>query len=80
MRRKTWHWEWSCRINYYLCNGRRDEPLCSRVFRQPNSWWRTAYIKSIDRAAIIFLRDIHHCLYIHLDWIDERVAAMGVRA
>lgn len=75
MRTKTWHWKWSCRVNALLF-GDPFEPLCSRVFRQPASRWRTRYLKAADFC----FREVHHCLYIHLDWLDERLAKMGIAA
>ncbi|MFH5773617.1 hypothetical protein ACHFJ0_05145 [Paracoccus sp. NGMCC 1.201697] len=66
---ETWHWHWSCRINACL-GGRADEPLCSRVFRQPNSAWRSAYLRTADWA----FGEEYHCLHIHLRWLTLKYA------
>jgi len=58
------HWRASCRINALLM-GDPTRPLCSRVFVQPNSAWRSAYLRVTDWA----FDEPHHCLRVHLLWL-----------
>ncbi|MBD9528962.1 hypothetical protein [Paracoccus sp. PAR01] len=61
------HWAWSCRLNALLL-GDPSEPLCSRVYALPDSCFRTAYLRAMDR---IFERD--HCMAIHARWLIQRI-------
>lgn len=58
------HWRASCWINCAL-GGRADEPLCSRVYRQPESRWRTAYLRLMDLA----FDEPDHCLRVHVIYL-----------
>lgn len=57
------HWKWSCRLNTLL-GGDPTEPLCSRVYRQPDSVWRTIYFEIMDWR----FKEIHHCARIYGEW------------
>lgn len=61
------HWHLSCLLNFLLL-GRSDEPLCSRVYRQPPSRFRTAYLKSMDRV----FDENQHCLRIHAQFLLQK--------
>ncbi len=56
-------WNISVCINRSLCGG-RSEPLCSRVYRQPPSRWRSTFMALMDRA----FAETAHCENIHLRW------------
>ncbi|MFD2439932.1 hypothetical protein ACFSS8_07315 [Paracoccus kondratievae] len=47
--------------------GQRSEPLCSRVYRQPPSLWRSFFMALMDRM----FRETAHCENIHLRWRDR---------
>lgn len=55
-------WTTSVAINRAL-GGQNSEPLCSRVYRQPPSIWRSAFMVLMDQA----LRSAH-CEHIHFRW------------
>ncbi|WP_199260662.1 hypothetical protein [Paracoccus binzhouensis] len=56
-------WSTSVRINRIL-GGQQSEPLCSRVYRQPPSWWRTVFMAAMDRA----FAESAHCENVHSRW------------
>ena len=56
-------WRASCLINRLLF-GDRAEPLCSRVYRQPVSRWRSVYLFVADMA----FAEYQHCARVHRDW------------
>jgi hypothetical protein len=58
-------WTTSVTINRAL-GGQDSEPLCSRVYRQPPSLWRSAFMALMDRA----FRESAHCRNIHIRWRD----------
>lgn len=59
-------WNFSTRLNYMLY-GSRHEPLCSRVYRQRPSIYRTAYIQAMD----ILFREKNHCLRVYKIWASR---------
>ncbi|RDW14113.1 hypothetical protein [Paracoccus thiocyanatus] len=62
-------WSASVCINRTL-GGQQSEPLCSRVYRQPPSLWRSAFMVLMDRLFF----EKAHCRNIHLRWRDRRGA------
>ncbi len=60
-------WRTSVTINRALC-GSRGEPLCSRVYRQPPSVWRSAFM----RAMNFLFGEATHCEDIHARWRGNR--------
>ena len=58
-------WSVSVCINRGL-GGTPSEPLCSRVYRQPPSRWRSAFMALMDRA----FAENAHCENIHSRWRD----------
>lgn len=60
-------WKISCIINFLL-GGDIREPLCSRVYRQPPSQWRSVYVHNIDAVAAWLWGDWQHCLHVHVRW------------
>lgn len=60
-------WTLSCLINAFL-GGDVREPLCSRVYRQPPSRWRSAYIRTVDSVTARLWGDWLHCLHVHVRW------------
>lgn len=61
------HWRLSCAINARL-GGDPEEPLCSRVFRQPAAFWRSLYIAVMTPA----FREREHCARVFLEWLEGR--------
>ena len=59
----NWHWRASVALNTALC-GDRSEPLCSRVYRQPDSLWRSVYLFTAD----LLFAEYQHCRNIHARW------------
>lgn len=68
-------WSVSVCINRTL-GGRQSEPLCSRVYRQPPSRWRSMFMLTMDRL----FREVAHCENIHLRWRDLHHDLQGVWA
>ncbi|MDQ7263987.1 hypothetical protein NM680_19510 [Paracoccus sp. PS-1] len=62
-------WSASVCINRTL-GGQQSEPLCSRVYRQPPSFWRSAFMALMDRV----FAERAHCESIHSRWRDRRGA------
>ncbi|WP_347267672.1 hypothetical protein [Paracoccus sp. (in: a-proteobacteria)] len=60
-------WSVSVCINRVLC-GTQSEPLCSRVYRQPPSLWRSLFMAAMDRA----FAETAHCEQIHSRWQVRR--------
>lgn len=60
-------WITSVAINRALC-GDRTEPLCSRVYRQNPSHWRSAFMRCMNAL----FRETHHCETIHARWIETQ--------
>ena len=58
-------WITSVRINRVLC-GNRTEPLCSRVYRQPPSFWRALFMQAMDAL----FREDGHCESINRRWTE----------
>lgn len=58
-------WSVSVCINRSL-GGKPSEPLCSRVYRQPPSRWRSVFMMLMDRA----FAESAHCETIHSRWRD----------
>lgn len=58
-------WITSVAINRALC-GDRTEPLCSRVYRQNPSPWRSAFMRCMNAL----FRETRHCETIHARWIE----------
>lgn len=56
-------WTTSVAINRAL-GGQNSEPLCSRVYRQPPSIWRSAFMVVMDQA----FKEPAHCEHIHSRW------------
>ncbi len=56
-------WSTSVAINRAL-GARNSEPLCSRVYRQPPSLWRSLFMVTMDRA----FKEAAHCENIHSRW------------
>ena len=61
------HWQASCICNALLL-GDPSEPLCSRVYALPDSRWRTAYLRAMDRA----FGEQDHCLKIRVRFLLQR--------
>lgn len=59
-------WSTSVAINRAL-GGRHSEPLCSRVYRQPPSLWRSVFMATMDRA----FKEVAHCENIHERWRNQ---------
>lgn len=57
------HWQASCAVNRLLF-GDRAEPLCSRVYRQPPSLWRSVYLFAAD----LTFKEYRHCWRVNRDW------------
>ncbi|REF67173.1 hypothetical protein ATH84_102526 [Paracoccus versutus] len=62
-------WSASVCINRTL-GGQQSEPLCSRVYRQPPSPWRSAFMALMD----CIFSETAHCETIHSRWRDRRGA------
>lgn len=60
-------WSTSVRINRALC-GDRTEPLCSRVYRQNPSIWRSGFMIAMN----LLFRESAHCKGIHDRWTALR--------
>ena len=61
---KTKHWKRSCALNALL-GGRPDEPVCSRIYRQDPSRFRTWFLARMDRC----FAENSHCLRIHAQYL-----------
>lgn len=62
----------SCLLNTVLL-GNPKEPLCSRVYRQPPSPYRTHYLILMD----IIFQEQDHCLRIHAEFIINANATLS---
>lgn len=67
MQDDRWHWDVSCALNARL-GGDPDEPLCSRVFRQPRTIWRACYVA----LMVPLLGERGHCGRVFADWLEGR--------
>lgn len=61
---KTKHWKCSCALNALL-GGRADEPVCSRVYRQGPSRFRSWFLDRMDRC----FDETAHCLRVHAQFL-----------
>lgn len=61
------HWERSCFCNRLLL-GDKSEPVCSRIYRQPPSRWRSAFLRLMNW----YFEESDHCHRLHRLWRMKR--------
>lgn len=64
---KNRHYQASCVLNVCL-GGSKDEPLCSRVYRMPDSLFRSIYIVAMNKL----FNEPAHCERIYNVYISRK--------